>query len=184
MRFEPSDRRRVILAAVATAVALPFVLPNRANTPASAPVLGGQDLGAELRPADPADPAASTSSIESLPPSTIPFIVGPSTSAEPAPILIGVPAPAGANERTGFAGYRSFPPSYQALPRPCWVPPQSARAGTTVTITNLNNARSTTCVVALIAQLPDGHVVGVGEAVFSEIADLIDSPIPVKIIWP
>jgi hypothetical protein len=192
LRFEPGDRRRMIIAIVLTAVSIPFLLNGRNGRPAAAPGLGGPDLAQSLNTTSldgAAGPTVSPStnvalsSSSSVNPadSTIPFLVGPSTTAPAPPILIAVPA-VPTKELQGLAIYRTFPASWANLPRVCVT--ASIRGGTTITITNLNNARSTTCIAATNVTLPPDHVIAMTDAIFGEIADVIDSPIPVKISWP
>jgi hypothetical protein len=184
LRFEPTDRRRIVLLAIVTAACTPLILNgSRGAVPASAPTPGGVDLATEIRSGEPTATVTDASTSSAPTTSTTlqyPFLVGPSTTQEPPPVLIGVPAPAPGNVYQGLALYRTFPASWQSLPRPCLVD-KVAPSGTTITITNLNNAKSTTCIVATQAALPEGHVVAVSEKVFAEIADITESPVPVRI---
>jgi hypothetical protein len=186
LRFEPSDRRRMLLAIVLTAIAMPFLMNSRSARPAATPGLG-TDLGAQLgtntlNSDAPATTVATTTTTEPAESSVPPFLAGPKTVAPQAPVIVAVPAPA-KNELQGVAVYRTFPATWKNLPRPCVVdagPP----GGTTVTVTNLNNAHTVKCVVATHVILPAGHVIALSDAIFDELGDVIDSPIPVKISWP
>jgi hypothetical protein len=177
----------MIIAIVLTAVAIPFLTTGRNGRPAAAPGLGGPDLGASLNTtasptvAPTTNVALSSSSSVNPADSTIPFLAGPSSTALPPPVLVAVPA-VPTKEIQGLAIYRTFPASWANLPRLCVT--STVRGGTTITITNLNNSRSTTCIAATKVTLPPDHVIAMTDAIFSEIADVIDSPIPVKISWP
>ena len=179
----------MIIAIVLTAVAIPFLMNGRNGRPAAAPGLGGPDLAQSLNTpsptaaaesAAPSSKAANSSSPATIS-STIPFLVGPSTTALAPPVLIAVPA-VPTKELQGLAIYRTFAASWANLPRLCVT--AVVPGGTTVTVTNLNNARSTTCIAATKVALPPDHVIAMTDAIFGEIADVIDSPIPVKISWP
>jgi hypothetical protein len=184
LRFEPTDRRRIVLLAIVTAACTPLLLNgSKSATPASAPTPGGVNLATEIQSGEPASTVTDASTSTAPTTSTtlqLPFLVGPSTTQPAAPVLIGVPAAAPGNVYQGLALYRTFPVNWQNLPRPCLVD-DVAPSGTTITITNLNNARTTTCIVATKAALPEGHVVALSEKVFSEIADVTESPVPVRI---
>jgi hypothetical protein len=177
----------MLIAIVLTAVAIPFLMSGRNGTPAAAPGFGGPDLAESLNTtADSTAPpstkaAASTSSTVNPADSTIPFLAGPSTTGSPPPVLIAVPA-VPTKELQGFAIFRTFPASWSNLPRLCVT--AVVPGGTTVTVTNLNNARTTTCIAATKVTLPPDHVIAMTDAIFGEIADVIDSPIPVTISWP
>ena len=173
-----------MLLAIITAACTPLLLnASKGATPASAPTPGGVNLATEIRSGDPASTVAAEPTSTASTSSTslqYPFLVGPSTTQPAAPVLIGVPAPAPGNVYQGLALYRTFPVNWQNLPRPCLVD-KVAPSGTTITITNLNNAKTTTCIVATQAALPEGHVVALSEKVFAEIADITESPVPVRI---
>jgi hypothetical protein len=177
----------MLLAIVLTAIAMPFLMTSRSARPAATPGLGGTDLGASLgqNPLGsdvPTTTVATTTSTEPAESSLPPFLAGPKTVAPQAPVIVAVPAPA-KNELQGVAVYRTFPATWKNLPRPCVVdagPP----GGTTVTVTNLNNAHSVKCVVATHVILPAGHVIALSDTIFGELGDVIDSPVPVKISWP
>jgi hypothetical protein len=187
----------MLIAIVLTAVAIPFLMSGRSGTPAAAPGFGGPDLAESLNTtalndaalndaagstvASSAKAAVSSSSTVSPADSTIPFLAGPSTTAQAPPVLIAVPA-VSTKELQGLAIFRTFPASWANLPRLCVT--ATIPGGTTVTITNLNNARTTTCIAATKVTLPPDHVIAMTDAIFGEIADVIDSPIPVKISWP
>ncbi len=166
----------MLAAAVVTAAFLPSLLrnpsPQRQPATASAP---GNDLGVGR-----SQTTASTS------PNTVAeigYLSGPSSTVEPAPVLIGVPAPAPPTQSDGLAAWRAFPLPWYNLPRPCVSRSKTIPGGTTVRVTNLNNGRTTTCVVATQLDLAAGHVLAISDKVFEDIADLIESPIPVRVNW-
>jgi hypothetical protein len=58
-----------------------------------------------------------------------------------------------------------------------------APIGRVVTVTNINNGRSITCTNVFSLLVPNGVTIILHTTVFIKLADLIDSPIPVKISW-
>ena len=55
--------------------------------------------------------------------------------------------------------------------------------GTKVTVTNLDNGHTVTCVIADRTGVPDDQVIVLDTAVFAQLADLVEAPIPVTISW-
>ena len=173
----------MLVAAVVTAMALPFLLSHAqsgGNDPAVATV-DGNGVAAGLRNGN------STSSVEASTSPDFGYLNGPETTLEPAPILVGVPPAKSANEMDARIGYRVVPPLWRSLPRPCIansiVPGASIPVGTTLTIVNLANSHTTTCVVATHLPLPAEQPLQLTEAVYAELGDQIDAPLSVRISW-
>lgn len=204
MALTPSDRRRFAVATALTLVALPALW--WANQDAGAPNVATAGLDAvapddaTTASAPEADPAAVTggqlvppTSVPAPVPSTVPPTVPPTIAATPPSTLTGggepvyldgpaadigaavpeiaVPPPTG-DRLTMRATFRSGVGAGA-----CSVP--GMLNGITVTVVNLDNNRSTTCVTGVAA-------VGATEMVihpdrFDDIADLTDAPIPVEI---
>jgi hypothetical protein len=95
--------------------------------------------------------------------------------------VIAVPTspPDGQTVLSGKAGYQTWRSS--AWKRPCAFP--KAAETTKLTITNLDNGKSTTCTVVSNATPAGGMSLVVDTPVFSEIADLLEAPVPVRITW-
>ena len=109
----------------------------------------------------------------------------------PSPVILGGPAPlaptgsaaiaypaAQTNVITGTAAYSSLGYTETAV---CYS--IEAPIGRIVTVTNINNGRSITCKNVFSRLVPNGVTVIMHTTVFIKLADLIDSPIPVKISW-
>ena len=109
----------------------------------------------------------------------------------PSPVILGGPAPlaptgsaaiaypaAQTNVITGTAAYSSLGYTETAV---CYS--IEAPIGRIVTVTNINNGRSITCTNVFSLLVPNGVTVIMHTTVFNKLADLIDSPIPVKISW-
>jgi len=109
----------------------------------------------------------------------------------PAPVILGGPAPlaptgsaaiaypaAQTDVITGTAAYSNLGYTETAV---CYS--IEAPIGRVVTVTNINNGRSITCTNVFSLLVPNGVTIILHTSVFIKLADLIDSPIPVKISW-
>lgn len=109
----------------------------------------------------------------------------------PAPVILGGPAPLAptgsaaiaypavqSDVITGTASYSNLGYTETAV---CYS--IEAPIGRVVTVTNINNGRSITCTNVFSLLVPNGVTVILHTSVFIKLADLIDSPIPVKISW-
>ena len=52
-----------------------------------------------------------------------------------------------------------------------------------MTVTNLDNGHTVTCVIAERTGVPDDQVIVLDTPVFEQLADLVEAPIPVTISW-
>jgi hypothetical protein len=123
---------------------------------------------------------------------TIATTVPPIDETEiPSPVILGGPAPLAptgsaaiaypATETdviTGTASYSNLGYTETAV---CYS--IEAPIGRVVTVTNINNGRSITCLNVFSLLVPNGVTIILHTTVFIKLADLIDSPIPVKISW-
>ena len=123
---------------------------------------------------------------------TIATTVPPIDETEsPSPVILGGPAPlaptgsaaiaypaAQTDVITGTAAYSNLGYTETAV---CYS--IEAPIGRVVTVTNINNGRSITCTNVFSLLVPNGVTVILHTTVFIKLADLIDSPIPVKISW-
>jgi hypothetical protein len=172
----------MLVAAVVTVLALPFLLSHsRGNNDPAVATADGSDLAAGLRQGNSTSSSAASSSPD------IGFLNGPETTLEPAPILVGVPPAKPTNQMDAKVGYRTVPPLWRSLPRPCIantiVPGSAIPVGTALTIVNLSNSHTTTCIVATHLTLPADQPLQLTESVFSELGDQIDAPLSVRISW-
>lgn len=165
------ERRRLALATAFTLVALPAIWLFDRDDPTATPNVAAAGVPA-LEPAVPSV-AATTE------PEAPIFLDNTVAVVAPAVIDIALPDPPGDDEATGDASYRRFvePPT----PRPCATP--LAPSGAVVTVTNVDNGLSTTCVNTLGVSTPPATVIAIDTDVFTEIADLVDAPVPVRISW-
>ena len=107
------------------------------------------------------------------------------------PIILGGPSPIvqdgsaqiayPASSLTGIQAIASFSNFNNAPDIVCYSP--EAPLGITITVQNLNNARTTTCTNVFRTSLPSGVTMLLHTKVFESLANLVDAPIPVTISW-
>lgn len=130
-----------------------------------------------------ASPTTSTTTTTTVPPvveEEVPESVilgGPPPIAPSGSAAVAYPATS-PNSITGRAtftafGYSSNPVCFSAM----------TPVGVQLTVTNINNGRSIKCTSAFAVSVPVGVTVQLNSTQFTQLADLIDAPIPVKITW-
>jgi hypothetical protein len=200
LRFEHGDRVRLVVASCLTAAALPVLLregkEQHVNQPTVAAVApGGQALASPLdstasAPATIAPgkaPAAPSSAPTTVAPTSstddaASFLVGsPTTPAPGTSITIAVPAPDSPTTRTGTASYRRWPAGSAKAPNPCatWF----LNVGTTVTVTNLDNGHAVTCTIVERTGTDKAQAIVLDTPLFTQLADVVQAPIPVRMTW-
>ncbi len=160
-----TERRRVIFASIVTAIAIPALW-----------IMSGDDQSSE---------SAGGSTIPTAPPTTIykpetPVFVGGEDGTSEASgdaSIATAPAP-NANNFRGKASYRRYP---DTLDRPCTAP--QAPDATLLTVINVNNGQFTTCTNIRTFTPPAGVDIVIHTDVFSEVGDIADSPIDVRVTW-
>jgi hypothetical protein len=173
-----ADRRRIALATVVSLVALPALWLMQQDDPApgspgvaAAGVDGGLPAPAEAS----GDPGATV-----LQPADPAYLGSPlTTPPSPEVLTINVPSADVTGVVPGRAHYRRITDTDR--PRPCASP--VAPLHVELTVRNVDNGRSTTCVNVSIAPLDPGIVVVLHTDVFLEIADLVEAPLPVELAW-
>ncbi len=186
-----TDRRRLLLAAVVTLIALPaFFLYQRSNaddadtgTVAATVAPGDENV---INPAPPAineeapvATAAPTSNRSQLPPSEAPdddpiFMDGPTANDEDNTADVAIPAQPVIAPLRLAATYLSTVPGT----RSCLT--HDLESGRTVTVVNLDNGRSVTC-VTLLAPATQRDDIVLHTSSFEQLADLTEAPIPVEV---
>lgn len=172
-----AERRRLVLAVVVTLVAVVAIsLGGGSSDESPDDVPGGEGANAANVTANDTanDTANESNGTEPADPAFLPTI-----DSIPAPdiITVNVPAPPQGTVLRGTANFIRWPRTMGLLP--CATP--HALIGSEVKVTNLNNGRSITCNNVSIESLRDGSVIIIHTDVFLELADLVDSPIPVEI---
>jgi hypothetical protein len=164
------------MATAVTVLALPFLLQSGKATPgvaAVAPPGGSGNL---------TDALPSPETTESPLPADAAILTRRSdrstTSQE---IVIAVPTspPEGSKFAKGKAGYQTW--QLTANGRPCLF--TGAPLNTVVTVTNLDNGKATTCLVAGNQPPGSGLVILLDSTVFQDVADLVEAPVPVRVAW-
>lgn len=178
LRFERADSARLAVVVAATVVALPLLFKETRNSqqerpsPIAAVNVGG-DPGAPLRTNDgaAADDSASTAAPDPVP-----------SSSSTSEIVIAVPTttPAGQNNTVGKATYQALTGS-SLWARPCTFP--GAPVNSTVRVMNLDNGKLTSCTVVSNRPPANGMTIVLDSNVFRDVADLLEAPIPVRVIW-
>lgn len=165
-----SDRRRVTLATIATALALVglLVVDNGPNDgPDDALAAGEALVGSPTAP--------PTTAYE---PDAPVFVADDGLTDDLLPANVLVPPPLSGNIVIGRASHARYD---DALDNPCTtgVAPDQA----VIVITNLNNGQTTSCVNTYGKTPPVGVDIVIDADEFAEIAVLTDAPIPVRLSW-
>jgi hypothetical protein len=172
--MSPDDRRRLTLATIITLVALPALwLMQRDDTAPGSPT-----VAAAGAPAAPAVDSSDEGDPDDPPPPA--YLEGPSTTApivDDTPLVIATGDAGTANRLTGTAGYRRFDDATTS--GTCQV--TGAPLGIVLTVRNVDNDRTTTC-VNTSGRLGD-EIAVLDISVFLQVADLVDAPLPVEITW-
>ena len=162
----------------ATVVALPLLFKETRKAQQERPspiaaVNAGGDLAAPLRTnvEANADDSASTAATEPL-----------ASTSSTSEIVIAVPTttPPGQNNTVGKASYQSLTGS-SLWARPCTFP--GAPVNSTVRVMNLDNGKLTSCTVVSNRPPSNGMTIILDSNVFRDVADLLEAPIPVRVIW-
>ncbi len=168
-----TDRRRVVVASVFTLVALPalWALNRDSASTSVSPAVGaaGIDVGDAK-----VETAPSTTAYVPEPPL---FVGGDDAPVPPAAINVAVPPAPGATEALAHATFRR----YGTNARQCTT--LLAPDGAALTVVNLDNGQKTTCTNTLGMPMPSGADLVLDTSVFSEIGDLADAPVPVRVSW-
>jgi hypothetical protein len=179
------DRRRLSIAALVTMLALPTLLLLNRDSGSGAPSVAAAGVGVENGYLTESGAEVGAEGIATGGPSTA-NLPAAAPLEETAPVFLDGPAANGGG-RPAIA-VPTVPPnevldleatySSQVWNWTCIVP--GVQNGTELTIVNVDNGRSTTCVATYGDPRTDGHLV-MHTAGFLELADLTDAPIPVEI---
>jgi LysM repeat protein len=144
--------------------------------------LNGMQLDSLILPGDtlllPAGVSPKAAPTTTKAPRTTTTVGRPPTSrTRPEPVQPSVPAGSTEDGKATFVGYDNArwgdrPCAHKTLPR-----------GTVVTITNLDNGKSTTCVVRDRGPFYPGRIIDLDTEVFAELANPSIGVIPVRITW-
>ena len=160
------ERRRLVVAATLTAVALPALW-----------LFDGSEADDSAAPATAADADAVASDPGA---SAVPVYLDDTTPVvAPAVIDIAVPERPGAREANGRATFKQYLDA--PVERPCTT--SLAPTGVELTITNIDNGHSTTCTNTRSVTVPPGADIAIDTEVYIVIGELVEAPVPVRINW-
>lgn len=177
LNLDVTDRRRLAVAAAFTVIALPAIwlfTRGEANSGAGAPTIAA--AGVDSPSAD--GSTASADEVDAMGENSPIFIDGPTTPPKPAVIQIVIPAAVEGDFTEGGATYKS---NTTAAPDTCSAP--AAPFGAVLTVTNRDNGRVLQCVNRAPIGLTAGLAIQLNPTQFSEIGQLVDAPIPVRVTW-
>jgi hypothetical protein len=160
-----SDHRRARLAIVFTIAAIPAML------------LANRDTSADPSAATPGNEAAAPTTSEYQPEPPV-FVDNRDPAVPPAVVDVLVPAPPSAQQAEGVASFRRFG---NVTDRPCAT--ALAPVNALVTVTNVDNGRTMQCTNVGNIGLPSGVDIVIHTDILSELGDLIDAPLSVRISW-
>lgn len=178
LNLDVTDRRRLVVAAAVTIVALPAIWLFARSEPSTGPA-----TPTVAAPAGVATPGARTSrspdtANDPLGADEPIFVDGPTTPPRPVVVAIAVPATPPGKYIDGEATYkRNADPNATGCSAPL------AGFNATLTVTNLDNGQFITCVNRNPRPLPSGVSVELTAAQFEHIAQLVDAPVHVRIQW-
>jgi len=148
----------------------------------------GQDVGTRPAAAAVVGPAGdltrsvvATETTVASPAITGGYLAGPTTAAAPTVIEVAVKPVKSERQQRGHVAFRRWAPGSTWVANPCATP--LVKVGTTVTITNLDNGHATKCVNVSQAQPPSGLIAVLDTAVFEQIGELVQAPVPVSLTW-
>lgn len=193
----------MLVASAATLLALPLLINhNRARSneqppsvAALSPHAGGVDPQLGLTPVTDATPStidltgltAAAPTTVPLPTTTLPleptttYPDGTSDHLARQAAIPDLTKPIGALNQEGMASYRVFGDVAKWGPRPCAH--GTLKKSTYVTVTDLNNGKSTTCLVVATIPAAADHIIELDTSVFEELADTSAGEIPVRLTW-
>ncbi len=170
--MEVHERRRIVLATVLTIVALPAVwlLDRDDPTPSPNVAAAGVPTPGAATEAAPAD---------TFTPEVPAFLDNTVVVPEPAVIDIAVPDSVNPNLTEVKLTYKNYESIQVGTPCTTVAAPSGAR----ITVTNVDNGLSVTCVNTLGMSVPIGADMAIDINLYVTIADLVDAPVPVRISW-
>jgi hypothetical protein len=165
------ERRRLLLAAAVTLVALPTLWWAKRDDPIAKPSVAAVDAGGGLAVATGSDLGAGAAT------PTPGYLDGPKDASVITPAQVVGPPAEDRFTRGGFASFRTFDPAADQLCSVSFLP-----TGSRITVEDTDNGKKTTCVV-FHERVLKGIVVVLDFRLFVQLADLSEAPIPVRIRW-
>ena len=177
LNLDVTDRRRLVVATIATLATLPAIWLFTRGEDATGPrapqaaVVGVDSLrgASDNAPGTSTDPFGTNGPI---------FIDGPSTPPKPAVIQIVIPA---ASNELFVEGGASYSRMIGVIDDSCSAP--AVPLGATITVTNRDNGRTILCINNYPAPLAPKLVVVMSTKLYNKLGALVDAPLPVRITW-
>ena len=173
-KFDLTDQRRLAVAAAITVIALPSLWLMSRSEEAGAPNVA--TAGVAIAPESESPTTADPGAVDPMGSPGAAYLDGPPAATAAGVVVIAVAGDRPGTSVSGTASYRSTLPSESV----CQV--RDAPFGSRVTVTNLDNSRSMTC-IASVSPAGIFDAVVVHTDAFLSIADLSDAPVPVEINW-
>jgi hypothetical protein len=165
------ERRRIVLASALTLVALPTLWLLDRDDPAASPNVAAAGMPTPVV-------TAAGPTVTSAP--EMPVFLDPNGAMPAAPVVASAATapPAGDNEIVGKGTFKRF---QGATVPSCTV--RSAPGGALITVTNIDNGLSLTCTNDLSVTTLGGVIVTIDTDLYLTIANLVDTPVPVRVDW-
>jgi hypothetical protein len=160
------ERRRLVLATCITILALPawWLIQGGASSSSDSSSVAAAAGG----PPD-----------DSLSPETPIFLDNTVVVPVPAVIDIAVPDSASPHDTPARLTFKKY--DGILIPTPCST--MLAPSGAHITVVNIDNGLSVTCINTLGVSVPLGADMAIDINLYVRIADLVDAPVPVRISW-
>jgi len=168
------DRRRLLIAALLTMVALPTLWWAKRDNPIATPGVAVADVSGALANATGASKTAVKVSGPGTPPG---YLSGPGDPSPPAPGEATGPPLEESFTRGGLGSFKAFPPLSEQLCELAFLPDR-----TRITVENTDNGKRVECLVSR-TRLAEGIVIVLDASLFVELSDLAEAPVPVRIRW-
>jgi hypothetical protein len=178
--LEPGDRRRLLAAGVTTIAVLPFLLGGGSKSPTGVATIGeGANIAGALD-SSAAAPAPAAAPVDLEPVAMPGFLLGPPPATDPAEVIVVVPTSGPRNLLEGTASYDRYEDE-SGVPDPCaFAGPPIA---TDLLVLDLDNGKSVWCSVIGPPSPGARTNLVLDTEEFTQIADLGQSPVHVRITW-
>ena len=179
LNLDATDRRRLVVAAALTLIALPaiwlFARGEPGNGTAAPNVAGAAGVAV---PGNGVSSSQTEGTVDPFGTDNPIFVDGPSTPPKAVVVPVVVPASTEADHIDGLATYK-----HNDDPATTTCSATNAPFNQTLTVTNLDNGRSWTCVNKTPAVFGKGIEIQLTTEQFEKIGQLVDAPLHVRISW-
>ena len=179
------ERRRLVVAAMVTLLALPALWWSQRDHPIAAASVEAAGVAGAL-----GGETGALGNVGAIPPGAPGFLSGPRESAPATVPKAAGPPPQDASTKSGLGTYKqlvhpivgprlatSVPTSPLGLCVVAFLP-----EGARITVENTDNGKAVTCLTRA-GLLPDGMTIVLDTSLFLVLSDPRDAPVPVRIRW-